>query len=215
MSVFIKLTKARVKLASLELKKTGHNKFSNYHYYELGDFIPHAQKIFDELGLCGVISYGSELATLRITDAESKEYIDVTSPMSEANLKGMHPVQNLGAVQTYIRRYLWTTALEIVESDAIDMTAGSEPVKAIPSAKPVDKPIVKPKVEKVEPKPELVIDAGMPILEFAEGAFASSQTLSELKGWFGQLYTHAKSEPENQVIITNLYNSRKAELEKK
>ena len=212
MSVFIKLTKARVKLASLELKKTGHNKFSNYHYYELGDFIPHAQKIFDELGLCGVISYGSELATLRITDAESKEYIDVTSPMSEANLKGMHPVQNLGAVQTYIRRYLWTTALEIVEADAIDMTAGSEPVKAMPSAKPVDKPIVKPKVEE---KPALVIDEGMPILEFAEGAFASAVNMSELKQWFSQLYTHTKKLPEEQVVITNLYNSRKAELEKK
>lgn len=213
MSVYIKLTKARVKLASLELKKTGHNKFSNYHYYELGDFIPHAQKIFDELGLCGVISYGSELATLRITDAESKEYIDVTSPMSEANLKGMHPVQNLGAVQTYIRRYLWTTALEIVEADAIDMTAGSEPVKAMPSAKPVDKPIVKAKVE--EKKPELKIDEGMPILQFAEQVIEMSQTMSELKQWFGQLYTHAKSDPETQVSITNLYNARKIELEKK
>lgn len=212
MSVFIKLTKARVKLASLELKKTGHNKFSNYHYYELGDFIPHAQNIFDELGLCGVISYGSELATLRITDAESKEYIDVTSPMSEANLKGMHPVQNLGAVQTYIRRYLWTTALEIVEADAIDMTAGSETVKAMPSAKPVDKPIVKPKVEE---KPALVIDPAMPILEFADGAFASSQNMSELKGWFKELYTKTEKLPADQVIITNLYNARKAELEKK
>lgn len=211
MSVYIKLTKARVKLASLELKKTGHNKFSNYHYYELGDFIPHAQKIFDELGLCGVISYGSEIATLRITDAESKEYIDVTSPMSEANLKGMHPVQNLGAVQTYIRRYLWTTALEIVEADAIDMTAGSEPVKAMPSAKPVDKPIVKAKVE--EKKPELVIDEGVPILEFAEQAFASSPNMSELKQWFAQMFK--KTTGEEQVIITNLYNARKAELEKK
>jgi hypothetical protein len=29
-------------------------------------------------------------------------------------------VQNLGAVQTYLRRYLWTNAFEIVEHDAID-----------------------------------------------------------------------------------------------
>lgn len=84
--------------------------------------------------------------------------------------------------------------------------------KAMPSAKPVDKPIVKPKVEE---KPALVIDEGMPILEFAEGAFASAVTMSELKQWFSQLYTYTKPEPENQVIITNLYNSRKAELEKK
>ena len=97
----------------------------------------------------------------------------------------------------------------------VDDDDGNAAVKAMPSAKPVDKPIVKPKVEKVEPKPELVIDEGMPILEFAEGAFASAQTMSELKQWFSQLYTHTKKLPEEQVVITNLYNSRKAELEKK
>jgi len=93
-----------------------------------------------------------------------------------------------------------------------DPDSHSYEVKAMPSAKPVDKPIVKPKVEE---KPALVIDEGMPILEFAEGAFASSQTMSELKQWFSQLYTHTKKLPEEQVVITNLYNSRKAELEKK
>ena len=38
-------------------------------------------------------------------------------------LKGCHPIQNLGAVQTYIRRYLWVTAMEIVEHDALDSSA--------------------------------------------------------------------------------------------
>jgi hypothetical protein len=52
--------------------------------------------------------------------------IEITSPMSEAALKGCHAVQNLGAVQTYIRRYLWVTALEIVEHDAIDSSSGAD-----------------------------------------------------------------------------------------
>jgi hypothetical protein len=50
--------------------------------------------------------------------------------MSRAELKGCHEVQNLGAVQTYLRRYLWTTAMEIVEHDALDATTGSVEVKA-------------------------------------------------------------------------------------
>ena len=50
----------------------------------------------------------------------------VTSPMVEANLKGAHAIQNLGAVETYQRRYLWMTAMEIVEHDALD---SSPPVK--------------------------------------------------------------------------------------
>lgn len=110
---------------------------------------------------------------------------------------------------TYARRGQLLAACGIAPED----DDGNAAVKGMPSAKPVDKPIVKPKVE--EKKPELEIDEGMPILEFAEGAFASSQTMSELKQWFSQLYTHTKKLPEEQVVITNLYNSRKAELEKK
>ena len=49
-----------------------------------------------------------------------------TSPMSSASLKGCHDVQNLGAVQTYLRRYLWTNAFEIVEHDALDAVMGKD-----------------------------------------------------------------------------------------
>jgi hypothetical protein len=35
-------------------------------------------------------------------------------------------VQNLGAVQTYLRRYLWTNCFELVEHDALDATTGME-----------------------------------------------------------------------------------------
>lgn len=109
---------------------------------------------------------------------------------------------------TYARRGALLSACGIAPED----DDGNAAVKAMPSAKPVDKPIVKPKVDE---KPALVIDEGMPILEFAEGAFASAVNMSELKQWFSQLYTHTKKLPEEQVVITNLYNSRKAELEKK
>jgi hypothetical protein len=46
--------------------------------------------------------------------------------MAEANLKGCHPIQNLGAVQTYIRRYLWITALEITDNDIVDTVTGKD-----------------------------------------------------------------------------------------
>jgi hypothetical protein len=60
--------------------------------------------------------------------------------MSSAALKGCHDVQNLGAVQTYLRRYLWTNAFEIVEHDALDATTGGvEPVKKV-EPKPVPLP---------------------------------------------------------------------------
>lgn len=138
MSVHKKLMQARVKLQGIELKKSGHNKFAGYHYFELGDFLPSIQTIFNELGLCGVVSYNTEYAQLCITDVEDGTVIVITSPMAEANLKGTHPIQNLGAVETYQRRYLWMTAMEIVEHDILD---ASEPVKEAP--KPVAKPVAK------------------------------------------------------------------------
>lgn len=137
MSVHKKLMQARVKLQGVELKKSGQNKFAGYSYFELGDFLPHIQNIFNELGLCGVVSYNTEYATLCITDVEDGTVIVITSPMAEANLKGTHPIQNLGAVETYQRRYLWMTAMEIVEHDILD---ASEPVKETKAVTTLPKP---------------------------------------------------------------------------
>ena len=118
-----KLMQARISLQEAPLKKSGHNKFAGYSYFELGDFIPTINKIFNEIGLCGVVSYDTEIASLTITDTDDGTNIVITSPMAEANLKGCHPIQNLGAVETYTRRYLWVTAMEIVEHDALDSSA--------------------------------------------------------------------------------------------
>ena len=133
MNVYQKLNAARAKFHSIELKKSGHNKFAGYKYFELGDFIIPALGIFKEVGLTGIISFGKETADLRIVNNEKpEEVIVIESPMSSAALKGCHEVQNLGAVQTYLRRYLWVAALEIVEHDALD------------SSKPVEKVIITP-----------------------------------------------------------------------
>ena len=90
MSVHKKLMQARLKLQATKLNKSGHNKFAGYFYFELGDFLPAIQDIFAELGLCGVISYQTEMAYLTITDMEDSSEIVISSPMSTAALKGCH-----------------------------------------------------------------------------------------------------------------------------
>jgi hypothetical protein len=116
-----KLMEARVRLHALPLKKSGKNTFSGYSYFELGDFLPETLKILHDLKVCGVVSYAAEYAHLVLTDTEDGSLVAITSPMAEAHLKGAHPIQNLGAVQTYQRRYLWVTAMEIVENDILDL----------------------------------------------------------------------------------------------
>jgi hypothetical protein len=146
MSVYKKLQQARLMLQNTKLTKSGKNKFAGYEYFELGDFLPQIQKICAEVGLCGVVSFTNETAYLTIHDTDGEGFTTFTSPMSSAALKGCHDVQNLGAVQTYLRRYLWTNAFEIVEHDALDATTGSvEPAKKVEVKPVVSKPA--PKIE--------------------------------------------------------------------
>jgi hypothetical protein len=145
MSVYKKLQQARLMLQNTKLSKSGKNKFAGYEYFELGDFLPQIQKICADIGLCGALSFNTDMAYLTIHDTDGEGFVTFTSPMSSAALKGCHDVQNLGAVQTYLRRYLWTNAFEIVEHDALDATTGGvEPAKKV-EPKPVQQPVqVKP-----------------------------------------------------------------------
>lgn len=118
MSIYAKLAQARVKLQKENLKKTGNNR--SFKYFELKDFLPRVNEIFEELRMCAVVRYSSELATLTIYDCEKDESIEFTSPMVQKALPSGTEIQNLGAIQTYQRRYLYLTALEIVEDDLVD-----------------------------------------------------------------------------------------------
>lgn len=134
MSVYKKLQEARIQLQATALKKSGKNKFAGFEYFELGDFLPTVQNIFTEKGLCGTITFYTDLAILTIVDVDKPEdKIEFKSPMSTAELKGCHAIQNLGAVQTYLRRYLWVAAMEIVEHDSLDAVTGSDSKKAEPT----------------------------------------------------------------------------------
>ena len=145
MNIYQKLNNARDQFHRSKLTKTGLNKFAGYYYFELGDFVIPALNLFKENGLTSVISFGKEEATMTIVNNENpEEKLVISSPMSTAALKGCHEVQNLGAVQTYLRRYLWVAALEIVEHDSLDATTG----------KKGDAPIVTPRGRIGEEIPE-------------------------------------------------------------
>lgn len=126
MNIYEKLQEARVELQGMNLKKSGKNSFAQYDYFELADFMPHINRIMLEKKLTGFCSFTEDLASLTLVNSEKpEERIVFTSPMSKANLKGCHEVQNLGAVETYQRRYLYTTAFEIVEADLLDTLTGA------------------------------------------------------------------------------------------
>jgi hypothetical protein len=131
MPIHKKLNEARLAFHSLPLKKSGHNTFAGYKYFELADFLVPALKIFNDVGLCAVISFSESTASMHIVDVEDGSQVIIHSPMGSANLKGCHEIQNIGACETYSTRYLWTAALCIVEHDALDATTGADKVATV------------------------------------------------------------------------------------
>ena len=127
MNIYEKLQDCRLKLSKSDLKKSGHNAYTQADYFELGDFLPKLTEIMAESKLTSIITFTDEVATLTLVDSEKPEdTIVFTSPMRDATLKGTHPIQNLGAVETYSRRYLYTIAFDIVESDTLDKVQSAQ-----------------------------------------------------------------------------------------
>ena len=97
-------------------------------------------EIFAQLKLCSQFSLTKEIYDDNATNDVAKLFVinteepsDVllfSSPVAEANMKGAVAIQQLGAMHTYMRRYLWLIAMEICENDEIDATSGKEPETA-------------------------------------------------------------------------------------
>ena len=142
MSVYDKLNEARIRFQNSNVRKSGKNKFAGYDYFELQDILPVCNRICYDIKAVCVVSFNGELATLDFIDNETNEKITFSSPMSNASLKGCHEVQNLGAVESYIKRYLYQNCFEISEGDSLDSTMN-----------PTEKPAPKQYTHDVSEKP--------------------------------------------------------------
>ena len=160
MNVYQKIAEARVRFQGGNPKMSGENTFAKYKYFELSDILPLVNNLGKELGFVCEVSFTETIATLIFRDAEKPEdFITFTSPMSTAQLKGCHEVQNLGAVETYIKRYLYQNAFEIVESDALNGMQGADNGK--PADKSPEKPAVNPELKSATVALEAYIASGV------------------------------------------------------
>lgn len=136
-NVYEKLIEARKRFLETKVKKSGKNTYAEFKYFTLDDIIPVKQEIFRELGLVDVISFGTEVATLTLFNVDNpEETIEFMSQLAPDESLIKNPIQKVGAIQTYIRRYLYLMMLDIIESDGIEETTGkpadkskAEPVK--------------------------------------------------------------------------------------
>lgn len=121
LNIFQKIQKARVELQKRDIKKTGINKYSNYKYFELGDFLPHINEICLEVGLYTEFEYGEEEAFLYLIDCDNPDIRRKwRTPIKVPALKGCTDIQAIGGSQTFSRRYLYMMAFEISETDIVN-----------------------------------------------------------------------------------------------
>ena len=123
MNIYEKLQKARVELQDLNLKMGGYNKFADFKYFELKDFLPEINKIFNKLKLFSKFDLLENGGVLTIINAEKiDEQVTFTTPKAEIILKGQNGLQMIGSTHTYLKRYCYLNALEIVEDDIVNAT---------------------------------------------------------------------------------------------
>ena len=206
MSVFKRLQEARVMFLQTEIKKSGKNKFAGFEYFELGDFIPAINQIFNKVGLCGVVRFTQSDASLTVYDVEdSTQSVSFTSPLVYADNGKTQAIQNLGATHTYMRRYLWLMAMEIVEHDAVDSMPQTEQPKA-PATLP--HPEASQPVES-SPDHKLFVDK---LIEWAAVQTSKGELVGAWKANQKQIDAIKKSDPELYEHLKTCFTELKSNL---
>ena len=128
-SIYEKLAEMRVELQAKKLVKTGKNTYSKYEYYELSDFLPSCNSIAAQHRALFKFAINENTASLTLINLENLEdVIEFSIPTANVSIQGATAMQNIGAVTTYARRYLYMIAMEISEDDNLDTADTAEKV---------------------------------------------------------------------------------------
>lgn len=125
MNIYKKIQQARVELQKMGIKKSGHNKFANFDYFELKDFLPKVNEIFLDLKLFSKFDLLENEGILTIINSENpEESIVFSTPKATIDMKGQNGLQQIGSTHTYLKRYCYYNALEIIINDETEATIG-------------------------------------------------------------------------------------------
>lgn len=137
MTVYKKLQEARSRISKTQLNKTGKNKFAQFNYFILEDFMPTVTNVFNDVGLCGVFHLTNDMAVLTIHDTDEQNVSIIFSvPLVRANQEKVQAIQSMGATITYYRRYLFLLACDLVEHDELDYSADTRESTPVETPKP-------------------------------------------------------------------------------
>ena len=143
MNIYQKIAQLKVELQNSKLKQSGFNRHAGFRYYELSDILPTLNVLLAKHKLCDRFTFDDKLATLTIY-ATAEEFVTYQLPyrffdvpLTKSGAQTMQPIQYLGAVNTYYKRYLYLNAFGITDGEIID--ALPDPVAVKPALPPISK----------------------------------------------------------------------------
>lgn len=141
------IIKIRVDLQNSKIKKSGKNKFANFDYFELSDFLPRLNELMLREGINDNFKITNEIATLVLIKGEEKQeytipFVIFDTPLTYKKDKNgnylkdkngeyiqvpsMQDIQYLGALNTYYKRYLYLNAFGVTDGEIIDSMDNNE-----------------------------------------------------------------------------------------
>lgn len=145
MNIYQKMALARKLFAEKEVKKSGKNMHMSYKYFELEDIVPLATEAFDEARLLPVPTIDNGVAILtvhNIDNVEERIYYHTPFVYDDGSFNNkITVIQHVGSSITYVRRYLYMLAFDIIEKDELEEKTGKkeDKPKADKKAKPTTK----------------------------------------------------------------------------
>lgn len=123
MEIFKKIIEARQYVKTLNVKKAGHNDYSNYDYYtpeQIGAIMGEIEKKFNLFMHFDLIrdDFGKEIGILKVIDIESEGHATWKMATDVAELKATNKAQQYGGTMTYCKRYLQMNAFDIADNSA-------------------------------------------------------------------------------------------------
>ncbi len=151
LNIYQRLSNVREKFLANGIKKTGKNPSLRATYFELDEIVPISAPLFKEENLFPAMNFTKDECTMTIIDMlDDSKSITFAAPVREwLGNAAVTPVQAMGATITYMRRYLYQIALDIVECDG--MENGSLPINVDEKK---EKPAEKPSAPKIPLTPE-------------------------------------------------------------
>ncbi|MDR3062910.1 MAG: ERF family protein [Methanobrevibacter sp.] len=135
MNLYLKILKMRQEFHERDIKKSGHNNFKKFDYYELKDIKPVILELCLKYNVYTHVSF-DEKAIMRVVNIDNvNDVIILHSPLpkfeimeNDSSKQGKMVnksnattiMQDIGAAETYTRRYFYFNLFDITDADSID-----------------------------------------------------------------------------------------------